>query len=548
MESPAIGRRSFLVGSAGLAALASLGACSPSPGAGGSSSGVNSIVTAWPLDIATMDPATASTDQDKELTLNVYQRLLEYKWTQDTDGSYVWAGLDSVGSLAQSWEMNGTSAVFHLRTDVKFYPTGNPLTAEDFRWSVERCLALAGSDFRNGGIYNASQVVVVDDHTVTINFTDVSGTPAPATPTLLATMRMPCSGVVDSVEAKKHATPGDPYAEKWLVSNVAGTGPYYVKSRSIGQQIDLAVVPGSRSPAPAMTSVTVRVTQSGSVSSLLRGGSLNVGLFGLSPNDIKDLKTAGFAAVHKATPDFVFIQMAEGTGPFADQRVRQAVAYAIPYEDIVNNVYFGLAERSLSYVNVKAAGYTPAWGKYSTNMDRAKSLIKEAGNPTFTVPFRYNNAEPAYEDMARLIQDAVKNLGITLTLTPMPKAHLTANVQTRAKSKPGAQTTNDIVMNNLSIYIDDPKSPVSFYSHTGATNNYPLFSNPTVDSLADQNQYGALTADRASAYQKIQQIVADDASFLPLVVTGRTVVLAKGITGTCFTPEIGVRFWTLEPK
>jgi peptide/nickel transport system substrate-binding protein len=297
-----------------------------------------------------------------------------------------------------------------------------------------------------------------------------------------------------------------------------------------------------------MSSVTIRVTQSGSVSSLLRGGSLNAGLFGLLPKDINDLKSAGFTVIHKATPDFVFIQMSEGTGPFADQRVRQAVAYAIPYDNIVKNVYFGLAQRSLSYVNAKAPGYIPAWNQFSTNLDKAKSLMQQAGSPTFTVPFRYNNAEPSYEDMAILIKDAVKALGITLTLTPMPKAQLTANIRARALAQAGAQTANDMVMNNLSIYVDDPKSPVSFYTYTGANSNYPRFSNATVDSLADQYQYAAPTPDRAKAYEKIQQIVADDASFLPLVVTGRTIVLAKGVTGASFTPEIGTRFWTLEPK
>jgi peptide/nickel transport system substrate-binding protein len=532
------------------AALTLVASACGGPGGAGSGAGepTTSIVTGWPIDVATMDPATASNDQDKELTLNVYQRLLEYKMTEDADGNLVWDGLASEGSLAESWDISGSSVTFHLRQGVKFHPSGNPLTAEDVRWSTERVLALGGGDHRNGGIRDASQVTVVDDQTVTFTFTDAAGNPAPASETLLATFRMPASGIVDSVEAKTHATPEDPYAATWLTSNTAGTGPYYIASRTVGQEIQLAPVPDSWKPQPEITSVTIRILQNGNVASLIRGGEINEAMFGLTPKDVTDLGDAGFKTIHIATPDFIFMQLAENTGPFADNLVRQAVAYAIPYDDLVNDVYFGLAERAESYVNVKAPGYNPAWSTYATNLDKAKELMRQAGNPTFDVTFRYNNAEPAYEDMAILIQSSLKALGINVTLVPMLKAQLTANIRERALAKAGGPTEDAMVMNNLSIYIDDPKSPVAFYTRTGASSNYMRFSNPEVDGLADTYQFAEMSDDREKAYQRIQEVVAGDAGFIPLVRTGRSVVLAPGLTGASFTPEIGMRFWTLHSE
>ncbi|OLT00297.1 hypothetical protein BJF90_36100 [Pseudonocardia sp. CNS-004] len=529
------------------AALLVVAACGGGPGPGGSDGEpTSSIVTGWPIDVATMDPATASNDQDKELTLNVYQRLLEYKMTEDADGNLVWDGLASEGALAESWDIEGSTVTFHLREGVKFYPSGNPLTAEDVRWSTERVLTLAGGDHRNGGIRDASQVSVVDDHTVTFSFTDAAGNPAPVSDTLLATFRMPASGIVDSVEAKKHATPDDPYAATWLTSNTAGTGPYHIQSRAVGQEIVLAPVPDSWQPPPAITSVTIRILQNGNAASLIRGGQINEAMFGLTPKDLTDLGEAGFQLIHIPTPDFVFLQLAENTGPFADKLVRQAIAYAIPYDDLVNDVYFGLAERAESYVNVKAPGYEPAWSRYRTDMAKAKELMAQAGNPTIDVAFRYSNAEPAYEDMAILIQSSLRELGINVTLVPMLKAQLTANIRERALAPAGATTEDAMVMNNLSIYIDDPKSPVSFYTKTGENSNYQRFSNAEVDGLADTYQFAELTEDRANAYRRIQEIVADDAGFIPLVRTGRTVVLTPGLTSASFTPEIGMRFWTLR--
>lgn len=534
------------------ATLAFTAACGS--GSGGSSGGsgggkeVTSIVTGWPIDLATMDPAKASNDQDKELTLNVYERLLEYKMTPDKDGNLIWDGLANEPALASSYKAEGTSVTFTLRDGVTFYPSGNPLTAEDVRWSYERALSLGGGDYRNGGLLKPEQAVVVDDKTITFNFIDNSGKPAPVTDTLLATFRMPTGGIVDSLEAKTHATAEDPYASVWLTSNAVGTGPYYVKNRTIGQEIELAPVPKSWKETPKITSVTIRILQNGNVASLIRGGEINEAMFGLTPKDVIDLDKAGFQTIHIATPDFIYMQLAEQTGPFADKLVRQAVANAIPYDDLVNDVYFGLAERAESYVNVKAPGYTTAWDQYKTDLNKAKDLMKQAGNPSIDVVFRYNNAEPAYEDMAILIQSNLKEIGINVTLVPMLKAQLTQAFRDRALAAPGAPTEDAMVMNNLSIYIDDPKSPVVFYSKTGAGSNYMRFSNAEVDSLSNQYQFADQTADRSKAYEQIQDIVADDAGFLPLVRTGRNVVMDPNLTGASFTPEIGMRFWTLHSK
>lgn len=551
MLSPSASPRRILTAGLLTAALAFGAACGGGSGdgeEGGGGKEITSIVTGWPIDVATMDPAKASNDQDKELTLNIYERLLEYKMSEDDDGNLVWDGLDNEPALAASYKAEGTSVTFTLRDDVKFYPSGNPLTAEDVRWSYERALALGGGDYRNGGLLKPEQAVVVDDKTITFEFTDNAGNPAPVSDTLLATFRMPTGGVVDSVEAKKHATADDPFASVWLTSNGAGTGPYYVKTRTIGQQIELATVPEHWKEAPAITSVTIRVLQNGNVASLIRGGEINEAMFGLTPKDVTDLGKAGYQSIHIATPDFIFMQLAENTGPYADKLVRQAVAYAIPYDDLVNDVYFGLAERAESYVNVKAPGYLPAWEQYDTDIGKAKQLMKQAGNPSFDVVFRYNNAEPAYEDMAILIQSNLKELGINVTLVPMLKAQLTQNIRDRALAAEGAPTEDAMVMNNLSIYIDDPKSPVSFYTKTAAGSNYMRFSNAEVDGLANQYQFADLSDDRAKAYERIQEIVADDAGFIPLIRTGRSVVMDPNLTGASFTPEIGMRFWTLHSK
>jgi peptide/nickel transport system substrate-binding protein len=544
-------RRSMGLVAASLAALIGLTACSSngSTDTSAAASG-DSLVTAWPSDVSTLDPGNVSTDQDKELTMNIYQRLLEYDFTTDANGSKVWTGLDAKASLAESYELTGTSAIFHLRTDVTFYPSGNPLTADDVLFSFQRSMALGGStDFSNGGLQKPSQFSVVDEHTFKMDFTDVAGAPVEATPTLIATMRFPNFGIVDSKVAKEHATAEDPNANEWLRSNAVGTGPYYIDTRTPGQELTLKAVPNLWSGEPAYKTVTVRVVNNGNIASLVRSGQVNVGLFGLTQKDLNDLSTAGLTVDHQATPDFIHLQLAEDSGPFADEKVRQAVATVLPYQDMVDNIFFGRAERSLSYVNLKAPGYDEAWGMYQTDVAEAKALMAEAGNPKIDVPLQYSNAEPAYEDMAILIQSSLKQIGITVTLQPQTPAAMFNLILQRATAKAGEELTEpQMVMFNLSIYLDDPKSPVSFYSRSGGALNYPRHSDPAFDAIADANQFTAPSPEREQAYVDLQQQAATDASFIPMIVTGRTVVVSKGITGIAYSPEIGVRYWMLTPQ
>ncbi|MBM9465864.1 ABC transporter substrate-binding protein [Nakamurella leprariae] len=533
-------------------AVTACGGGTSGSGGGTSASGATAtgIVTAWPSDVATLDPGNVSTDQDKELTMNIYQRLLEYDFDTTDSGSLVWKGLDAAPSLAESYELQGSDMIFHLRDDVTFHPSGNPLTAEDVRYSYERAMAGAGAiDLSNGGIQDPEQITVVDDHTVKMSVTDVAGNPVPASETTLATVRMPNYGIVDSVTVKEHATDADPYATEWLKTNAAGTGPYFIDSRSPGQQMVLKAVPDSWSEAPAYDTVTVRIVGNGNIASLVRGGQVNAALFGLTQKDLNDLDEAGLTVDHQATPDFIHLQMAEDSGPFTDERVRQAVAYAIPYDQIVSSIFFDRAQRSLSYVNLKAPGYDEAWGTYRTDLDQAKALMAEAGNPAISVPLLYSNAEPAYEDMALLIQTSLAQIGITVTLQPQTPAAMFDTILTRATTPEGEPVSEGaMAMFNLSIYLDDPKSPVSFYSRTGGALNYPRFSDAELDAVADAQQFAEPSAEREQAYVGLQATAAEDASFLPLVITGRTVVVADGITGISYSPEIGIRYWTLEPS
>ena len=199
-------------------------------------------------------------------------------------------------------------------------------------------------------------------------------------------------------------------------------------------------------------------------------------------------------------------------------------------------------------MNLKAPGYIPAWNIFGASTVKEESFVKKSGLGSTPITLNFSNAEPYFEDMAILIKNALTPIGIKLTLVPITPAQLATDWFNRAAGKPGSPSPvgNSILMENLSIYLDDAKSPVSFWSAYGT--NYSRYDDPTVNSLQTQYQFAPNSAARNTAYEKIQRLVAQSASFIPIVITGRTTVTSPNITNLAFSPEIATRYWMLEPK
>ncbi|MEE9095860.1 ABC transporter substrate-binding protein [Pseudarthrobacter phenanthrenivorans] len=528
------------------ALLIALSACTPQNTAV-SAAKPESITVAWPNDATTLDPAWSATDQNNEVSMNVYQTLVGYEYRDGDDGSRVAQGLVITPGLAEKWTIDGSTATFHLRQNVKFYPSGNPLTAADVKFSLERNLGKTGGpELTSSGIYTPQQIEIIDPATVALHYTDAQGSPAPASPASLAALRFATYGIVDSATALSHATTSDPDGGAWLAQNVAGTGPYYIDSRTPGQSLTLKAVPGAWSGEPAFSTVRINVVNDANVSSLLKGNTVNVGLYGLTPKDVNSLRGSGFRAVHAPTQNYLELQLASDTGPLANPLVRQAIAHALPYDKIVQQVYFGDAERSLSFVSPHASGYTPSWQTYG-DPQKARQLMDQAGSPSINITLQYSNEAATYESTALLIKDALDKIGIKVTLQSQTTSTVLSSILARGSGQT-ATPAADMILFNISVYLEDAKAPTNLWATSHGVLNFSHFSNPKVDELQKTWASQGPGNERDKAYSSIQDIAADDASFLPIATIGRSIVTVPGITGITFQPEIGVRYSTLVPS
>lgn len=535
-------------------ALAAGAAFATSGRAFGQAPGLRPLVHAIPADISSLDPADSRSQQDQEIGVNIYERLVQMRFDEQPDGTLQAHPTEVVPELAESWSIDGPVITFRLRQGVTFHGTDNPLTAEDVRYSFARLVGISGNG-RNqagiAGIFKAEQVEAVDPRTVRITFTDNMGTPT-AIPVALTSMKFFQFAVIDSVEVKKHATAADPWANEWMMRNVATTGPYYLAGRNMGQQLELRAVPNHWSGRqPAFEHVILRVRGNADLVSLIRGGVVDYAAEGLSGRQYDALATAGFPVMNGNTPSILRIHMAMDKEPFTDARVRQAMLYAMPIERIIRTALSGRGRRQDCFFNREDITCNNSYARYTFDPERAKALLAEAGKTGFSFDFWYSNALPYNNDIAILIADALKSIGVTANLRPTPALQLLDAFRNRINGQ--NEEMSGMLMNEGVIWLNDPSTlanqVIASKTATTGLTNWARFNDPEVDALHARFRNSAEEAPRREAYHVMQDRMAASASSAnPLVMLGRTIVTSRRITNVTFSQDPFARYAYMRPR
>ena len=215
----------------------------------------------------------------------------------------------------------------------------------------------------------------------------------------------------------------------------------------------------------------------------------------------------------------------------------------------LEDILFGRGARDYSIVSPTAPEYTPAWSIYTTDLAKAKALMKAAGSPTINVPLYYLSSDVDQTNTAILIQASLKSIGITTTLTPETQAGLFDVVDARSTPASGAQIgPPGLELFNWSAWTDDPKIVIGYWATTGGINNYSLWSNP--DGRRPQQQVlvaqPPLPRGRRPTRRR-RTIIAAAAPVIPIVYTGTVAVMTAGITGVSFSPGGSGRYWLMHP-
>ncbi len=550
LSGSSVSRRKFLTGAGalgGLSALAVLGgrgALDPfgSAAAAPSEAVLDAALTSqldvgWASDLTGMDPILGATSNGRELTMNTYDQLVVYQMANSGNGTLLYKGLELAPALATSWSVKGATVTFTLRQGVKFYPSGNPFTSADVKYTFDRALLaknLNGAfDLGLAGIYKPDQIKVLGPHSVSITFTDPQGNPK-LLPGGLPTLRYPQYGIVDSKAVKSHATSADPWGANFLATTTAGTGPYYVASRTPGQQTVLKANPTYWGGKPDFTTVVLRVVGQGDMAALLRGGALQFASQGLAPTDYVALKSAGLTVAFQPIPQIMRADLACDYQDLTNPMVRQAIAYAMPYDQILSVALKGRGERSYCFISPKTPGYIPAMSKYTTDPAKAKSLLAASGAKGVTIPLYYDSSVAYNQDTVLLIQQALGSVGFTVNPEPQSDAIFDTDYYGRGTGN-NAQT--GIALNTDAWWDEDAGSQTDAYVLKESIINWGRFDLPQIDSLYTKYAFDTDLTARTAAFKKIQTLVAEQVPFIPLAIVGQVDAVAPGITNLPFVVD-----------
>lgn len=367
-------------------------------------------------------------------------------------------------NLAESWEVapDKKTWTFHLRKDVTWFD-GKPFTADDVEFTFNRLFYNPGipSSYRDVLSVEGKPFKVEKVDTYTVRIT----TPVPFAPFLRQ---------IGAAIAPKHllekAVNGNKFSETWGINtppqNIIGTGPFKIKEYASGQRVVLERNPnywkkdkaGNR--LPYLDHLTILIVPNQDIQLLkFQAGELDglgneFGSSGFRGQDypvLKPKEKEGNFTLYNGGPAFGtnFITFNQNPGKnkdskphvdpkklkwFTDLRFRQAVAYAIDKQTIINNVMNGLGYPQISAMSPAAKlFYNPSVNTYEFNLQKAKQLLTEAG-------YKDRNGDRIVEDasgqpvefdlitnvennvrqnIGLIVQQDLKKIGIKVNFTPI---------------------------------------------------------------------------------------------------------------------------------
>ena len=402
--------------------------------------------------------------------------------------------------LLRSCELKngGKLGVYNIRPGVKS-AWGNELTADDILFRVHRANANKAISKFMIDVMNApnnEQWKKIDKYTVHIT----SPTPMPL---ICETNSNNYWGnVPDTVELKKHITKDDPWGNKWMPFHGTYFGPYYITKWVPGQEVRMEANPNWYQPVAIKKIIYKVVPESSNRVALLQNGSVQL-IEGVSPEDIVSLKSKpGVNVAAVRGNQSLWLEMNNLFKPFDNIKVRQAINYAIPRKDIVDQVYRGFAQVWAGVMPSVYPGYKD-FKTYSFDLVKAKKLLAEAGYPNgFKDVLAYNAGDPVQANIAILLQSTLKKIGVDVTLSQQP---------------PGPYS--DLIQGHkfhMGIWIDFPIQPDINYDLTLANKskaavNYQTYFNADVDRIL-LKCLSVVGAKRIPCNQEAAKIISDTAS------------------------------------
>ncbi|SDW44431.1 peptide/nickel transport system substrate-binding protein [Albimonas donghaensis] len=452
-------------------------------------------------------------------------------------GSQIFAGLVLIGAdygaepyLATGWEVSedGLTYTFRLVEGATFHD-GAPITSADVAFSLD--VVKANHPFGPAMFGKVETVETPDDLTAVFKLSE----PAPGLLLSLQPLLMPILPrhvYGDGQEVKKHPR---------NMTDVVGSGPFKVEENNPAEKLILVknedfFIEGR----PKLDRIVFPLVKDGLTRMLMvEKGEIDYAPFsGAKPTDAERLEEAGGVTVSKdgygAVGYIHYLEMNLRDGPFADVKVRQALAMALDTGFVARVLFGGRAEVGTGPLHTGNPFYTADVPRLEPDMEKAAAMLDEAGYPAGSGGARFGFtldvpswALQSHGPMAEYIRAQLGKLGVSVELRRAPDFGTWVS---RISSFDYEATLNG------SFNYPDPV--IGVHRHFDCDNirnviwsNTQGYCDPAMDALLDAAAVEQDFDVRKGIYAEIQQKAVADQVFIWMPEEFTTTILGARVEG-----------------
>ncbi len=463
------------------------------------------------VDLDTVDPAQQTTTTVQNVLDYGLQSLVAF----DTQGR-----IDPLLATSWSTSKDGLTLTFQLRPGVKFHD-GTPFNADAVVFCLDRLISGKVRVPIGAGFKSMKSIEAVNPTTVAIHLKHPDPNLLPNLSTTMASIFSPTSATKDG------NTPTN-------IVHPVGSGPYQFTRWTKGSEVVYTRADDYWGQKPYYKTVDFKVIpEANSREAGLLAGQLDI-VMNPPVTDLASLASNPAVKLLKAPSDrAVFVAIDTIKPPFNNEKVRQALNYAVDKNAIIKNVMFDSVNLMDSPFPSSLSGYCKV-GAYEYNPDKAKQLLTEAGVKDLKVTLGSPTGRYIQDiQFAQAISGYLRKVGIDASVRTMDWPSYVSAMQ---------QKDGPFDMHVLGWAPGALDGPTQLQMFTTATIppkglNTAFFSDPAVDKLASES---ALNLDDASRNQQLCQIQKQIWQQAPWVfLWSQTLVLAHNakITGVSYLPN-----------
>lgn len=470
--------------------------------------------------------------------------------------------------IAESYKIsdNQKELTLNLNPKAKWHDD-KPITAEDVAFTLYSMLdpnytggsagelgnIIGAKSFTEGKTKSIKGIKVINDNTITISFEKIYS------PSLNAILNL--KPIPKHVWSKVPIKNWD--KETKLLNNPIGSGAYKLNKFESGQYVELEAFNNYFNGKAKTNKIILKTTNPDTLQAEFKNGNVDIAnVNDMSKSEVETLKKDGFDTT--TYPDYMFQYMGFNLREkkFQDKKVRQAFMYAIDRKLLVDKLLEGNGE----VINTPLLPTSWAYPKdvklneYNYNIEKAKSLLKEAGwsdknndgilenskGEKFIAELKYPTGLKSREQTALIIQESLKKVGIDIKLSSMEFSTLMEQVV--------ANHEFDLYLMGNTLSLDP--NPKPFWSSKAASDkkgeqgwNIVSYKNPKVDTLLNKGLATINQDERKEVYAEFGKILNEDVPEAFLYVENNEIMYTaklKEFKPSTFDEFNNIKNWYIE--